>query len=88
MRQGPLEGDDGYIKQASSEIETLILAGGRHVLCIPVIMEAEDQAKPSEKEMTSEEGKFSAIHLLHMSYPVRYGKLNKELQNGPYMGRD
>ena len=50
MRQGTLEGDDVYIKRAGSEIETLILAGGRHVLCSTAITEAEDKKKPSEKE--------------------------------------
>ena len=46
MRQGPLEGNSGYIKQARSEIENLILVGGRHVMCSPDIMEVADQAKP------------------------------------------
>ena len=36
--------------------------------------------------MTSKKDKFSAIHLLQTSYPVRYGNLNKELQNGSYVG--
>ena len=44
MRQGPLEGNGGYIKRAISAIETLILAVGRHMLCSPDIMEAADQA--------------------------------------------
>ena len=50
-------------------------------------MEVSDEAKPSEKETTREEGKFSAIHLLQTSDPVRYDNLNKELQNGSYVGR-
>ena len=37
--------------------------------------------------MTIEEEKFGAIHLLQTSYPFRYGNLNKELQNGLYVGR-
>ena len=43
---------------------------------------------PYEKETTSEEDKFGAIHLLQTSYLVRYWKLNKELQNGAYVLRD
>ena len=88
MRQGPLERDEGYIKRARTAIETLVLDGGRHVLFSTDIMGAVDQAKPSEREMKSEEDKFSAIHLLHTSYLFRYGNLNKELHNGSYVGRD
>ena len=40
MRQGPLEGDGGYIQRSISTIETLILSGGRHVLCSPDITES------------------------------------------------
>ena len=87
-RQGYLEGDDGYIKRERLAIETLILDGGRHFLCSPDITEAADQAEPSEKETTSEEEKFSAIHLLQTSDLVKYGNLNKELQNGSYLGRE
>ena len=79
MRQGPLESGDGYIKWARSAIKTLILAGGSHVLFSPDTMEAVDQANPSEKETTNEEDKFSTIHLLQTSDPVRYMNLNKEL---------
>ena len=82
MRQGPLEGDDGYIKWEGLAIETLILVGGCHVLGSTDTMEAEDQSKPSEKETTSEEEKFSAICFLDMSDPVRYDNINKELHNG------
>ena len=79
MRQGTLEGDNGYTKQAILTIENLILAGGRHMLCSPDIMEAADQSKPPEKETTSEEENFSVINLLQMSDLVRYENLNKEL---------
>ena len=54
-RQGILEGYESYIKQVRSTIKTLILTGGRHVLCSNDIMEVVDQANPSEKETTSEE---------------------------------
>ena len=87
MRQGPLEGDGRYIKRVRLAIETSILDGGSHVLCSNDIMEAVDQTKPLEKKTTSEEEKFSAINLLQTSDLVRYGNLNKELQNGSYVGR-
>ena len=87
MRQGPLEGDGRYIKRVRLAIETLILDQGSHVLFSTDIMEAVDQAKPLEKKTTSEEEKFSAINLLQTSDLVRYGNLNKELQNGSYLGR-
>ena len=49
MRQGPLEGNNGYIKRARLSIESLIFDGGHHVLCSTDTTEAEDQEKPSEK---------------------------------------
>ena len=49
LREGPSELDDVYIKRARLAIETSILAVGRHVLCIPDIMEAVGQEKPLEK---------------------------------------
>ena len=86
-RQGPLERDNRYIKNSRSEIETLILDGGRHVLCSTYIMEEVDQSKLLEKEATSEEDKFSMINLLQMLDPVNYGIPNKDLHNGAYVGR-
>ena len=44
--------------------------------------------KPSEKETTREEEKFSAIHLLQTLDLVRHGNLNEELQNESYVGRE
>ena len=64
MRQGRLEGDKRNIKRERSEIETLIFAEGRHVLCSSDIVEVMYQAKPLEKETASEEDIFRAIHLL------------------------
>ena len=87
MRQGILEGENCYTKQARSAIENSIFAVVRHVLCGPDTMEAADQSNPPEKETTSKEEKFGAIRLLQTSYPARYGNLNKELKNGSYVGR-
>ena len=83
-----MEGDDVYIKQVILEIENLILDGGRHVLCSTDIMGDTDQANPPEKETTNEDDKFSVIYLLQTAYPVIYGNLNKELQNGSYARRE
>ena len=58
------------------------------MLCSTDIMEAKDQTNTPEKETTGEEDKFSAIYLLQTSDPVRYGNVNKEIQNGSYVGRD
>ena len=55
------------------------------MLCSLDIMEAVDQENPLEKEMTREEDKFSAIHLLQTSDTFRYGNINKKLQNWPYV---
>ena len=64
MRPETLEGDDSYIKCYRLVTETLILAGGRHVLFSIATTEAVDQEKLLEKETKSEEEKFSAINLL------------------------
>ena len=58
------------------------------MLCSPDIMEAIDQAKPSDKETTSEEEKCSAINLIQTSDTGRYVNINKELHNGSYLGKD
>ena len=58
------------------------------MLCNPDITEAVDKAKPSKKETTSSEGKFSTIHLLQALDLVIYRNINKEMQNGSYVGRD
>ena len=50
-------------------------------------MEAVDQAKPSEKETTIKEDKFSRIHMLQTSDLVIYGNLNKDLYNDSYVRR-
>ena len=57
------------------------------MLCSPDTMELAYQENPPEKETTRKEDKFSAIHLLQTSDMVRYGNLNKEIQNGSYTGR-
>ena len=51
-------------------------------------MEATDQDNPSEKETSREEYKFSAIHLIQTSDPVKYRNINKELHNGSYLISD
>ena len=58
------------------------------MLCSTDIMEAVDEAKPPEKETKREEDKFSMIHLLQTSNSVKYRNINKDLQNGSYVGKD
>jgi hypothetical protein len=88
MRQGGNEGDESYLRRCKAAVETLILAGGRHVLSSPQIIDCVDAKNPSKEEVRREEEKFSAIHVLQTSDPVRYNDLNEELKNASYVGRD
>ena len=51
MRQGNNESDDSLLKRAKSAVETLVLAGGRHVLCSPDIMDSAVLHIPTDQEV-------------------------------------
>jgi hypothetical protein len=72
MRQGGHEGDESYLRQCKAAVETLILAGGRHVLSSPQLIDSIDPKNPSKDEIKCEEEKFSAIHVLQTSDPQRF----------------
>jgi hypothetical protein len=88
MHQGNNESDDSVLKRAKSAVETLVLAGGRHVLCSPDIMDTVVLNNPTDQEISIEEERFRAIHLLQIADPQRYSSLNEDLQHGSYLGRD
>ena len=88
MHQANNESDDSVLKRAKSAVETLVLAGGRHVLCSPDIMDTIVLNNPTDQEISIEEEKFRAIHLLQIADSNRYSSLNEDLQNGSFLGRD
>ena len=49
MRQGESENDSSYMKRFDINIETLITAGGKHILCSPELMEKEGD-EPNKEE--------------------------------------
>jgi len=73
MRQGENEHDSAYMRRLRVNIDTLLSAGGRHILCSPELIEAVDNKNIAEKEREKEESKFKAIVFLKRSDPVRYG---------------
>ena len=61
-------------------MDTLLSAGGKHILCIPELAHAADPDMITDLERDTEEAKFKAIVFLNRSDPVRYGDLNTELK--------
>jgi hypothetical protein len=87
MRQGEAESDSGYMKRFEMNVETLITAGGRHILCSPELMDKEED-EPTEDEIDVEENKFKAICFIKRSDPNRYKSLLNDLKHAAYVGRD
>ena len=88
IRQGENESDSGYMKRFKINMDTLLSAGGRHILCSPELADTADPDKITDLERDIEEAKFKAIVFLNRSDPVRYGDLNTELKNSKNLGRD
>ena len=88
IRQGENESDSGYMKRFKINMDTLLSAGGRHILCSPELVDAVDPDNITELERNVEEAKFKAIVFLNRSDPARYGDLNLELKNSKNLGRD
>ena len=87
MKQSRSESLDDYMKRVKSNIELLVLAGGKHMLCSPEIMtKAKDV--PTPDEIAVEEEKFTAMHILKRSDPARHGDLLEELNNKSLFGHD
>jgi rubrerythrin len=72
------ESDSGYMKRFEMNIETLIMAGGRHILCSPELMDKEDDELTKE-EIETKENKFKAICFIKRSDPNRYKSLLSDL---------
>ena len=88
MKQGDRESDTAYMKRFKVNLDTLLSAGGKHILCSPELADCTDPKNMSEAEVDAEEAKFKAIVFLKRSDPHRYNELNMELQNSAHLGRD
>ena len=63
------------MKRFKINMDTLLSAGGRHILCSPELTDAADPDMITDLERDIEESKFKAIVFLNLSDPVRYGDL-------------
>ena len=73
MRQGDHESDTSYMKRFKTNLDTLLSAGGKHILCSLELAEAVDSNNLTQKEIDIEEAKFKAIVFLKRSDTSRYG---------------
>ena len=87
MQQGPDESDDTYMKRFKANIDTLISAGGRHILCSETIMD-KASTNLTDVEIIAEEENFKAMMYLKQSDKSRHGRLIGDLQNGAYVDCD
>jgi len=87
MRQGCTESNAEYMKRFTTYLQTLDVAGGRHILCSPKIVDAVDTKNPTRDEINAEEERFKAMCHLKRSDSVRYGKMLKSLEESPDLGR-
>ena len=88
VRQRENETNEGFRKRFESQILTLHLVGGEHILVSPEILKKSIQGTASEKDMQDEEQKMKGMMLLLGSDPNRFGKLQKSLEEGVLLGRD
>ncbi len=68
-------------------LETLITAGGRHILCSPDLMDKEGE-DVTEEEIEIEENKFKAICYIKHRDSNRYKSFLNDLKHVAYVGRD
>ena len=79
MRQGETESDANYMKRLRINLDTLIAAGGKHILYSPELVEANDKISITEDEKKLEKSRFKAIAFLKRSDLVRCRAFMAEL---------
>ena len=87
MKQGPDESDDNYLKRMNASYDSLVLAGGGHIVESPTLMTVAGSSATA-KEKAAEKEKFLAVLLLVNADPSRYSHLNKELVHSSQLGND
>jgi len=88
IRQGESESDSAYMKRFKVNLDTLLFAGGKHILCSPELADAVEKENITGAEREAEIDKFKTIVSLKRSDLVRYDELNTELMNSAHLGRD
>ena len=84
MRQGNTESNDDFLRRFNSNLQTLQLTGGSHILCSPdTIDKVGTVATPAE--ISKEEEKFKAMVLLKRSDLDRYEELVMDLKRGSHV---
>ena len=88
MRQGDTESDVSYMKRFQVNIDTLIAAGGGHILYSPELVDAKDKTSITEDEKTLEKSRFKAIIFMKRSDPNRFAEFLTKLQNHAHLDND
>ena len=87
IKQHNDENDEVYYKRMKANIDSLKLAGGKHVLCSPDLVEKTGTTATAQEE-DYEADQFFGILLLTNSDAQRYGILNKELLHAAQFGNN
>eukprot|EP00957_Ditylum_brightwellii_P137679 10495716-Ditylum_brightwellii.AAC.1 len=82
-----MESNDDFYKCFESNLETLELARGGHILCSPTLMYKASN-DPTDEKLKLEEDKFKAMCLLKQSDTTRYQELTTLLKISAYLGKD
>eukprot|EP00957_Ditylum_brightwellii_P007255 551059-Ditylum_brightwellii.AAC.1 len=87
MRQGAMELNGDFYKHFESNLQTLELAGGGHILCSLTLMDKASN-DPTDDKIKLEEDKLNAMYLLKQLDMTRYQELIRELRNSVCLGID
>ena len=88
MRQYDNETNDDYLTRFKSMVETLILAGGEHILVSKELIGKDDLSLATKEELNEEKQKFMATCFILRSDETRYKKLLDDLKSSANRGRD
>ena len=88
MRQRENESGALHMKRFKVNLDTLISAGEKYILCSPELMEVVNPDKATDDKTEVEENKFKALAFLKRSDNKIHGDFLQELQNGTHMNRD
>jgi len=77
-----------YMKRFKVNLDTLLSACGKHILCSSELADAVDKENITGAKREAEIDKFKLVVFLKRSDFVRYDELNTELMNSAHLGRD
>ena len=87
LKQQAHESNDGYLTRFKSMIQTLKIAGGKHVLVSPTLL-GKTIAAANNAEINAEKEKFMAVCFILRSDESRYKSLLDGLKRSANLGRD